>query len=67
MVLDNTTKSAKIEDCVFWYKTTTNLNKEFRIGSPELWRYLDSRYKRTEEDEEFADTNKSGIVVRKET
>lgn len=37
LVLDNTSKSNKIEDCVFWYKA--NIHKNFRIGSPQLWQY----------------------------
>tara|TARA_X000001036_G_scaffold406491_1_gene415238 strand:+ start:783 stop:1628 length:846 start_codon:yes stop_codon:yes gene_type:complete len=37
MVLDNTSKSTNIEDCVFWYRA--NPNRNFRIGSPELWKY----------------------------
>jgi hypothetical protein len=67
MVLDNTSKSTKIEDCVFWYKA--NLNRNFRIGTPELWRYLDSRYKKTdEEDDEITPMpNNSGIIVKKDT
>ena len=37
LVLDNTSKSNKIEDCVFWYKA--DIHKEFKIGSPQLWQY----------------------------
>lgn len=42
LVLDNTSKSTKIEDCVFYYKAQPNLN--FKIGSRQLWTYLDQRY-----------------------
>ena len=36
LVLDNTSKSNKIEDCVFWYKA--KLRKNFRVGgAPEYW------------------------------
>ncbi len=42
LVLDNTSKSTKIEDCVFYYKAEPNLH--FKIGSRQLWAYLDQRY-----------------------
>jgi len=35
IVLDNTSKSNRIEDCVFWYKAT--LRKNFKVGAPEYW------------------------------
>ena len=35
IVLDNTSKSNKIEDCVFWYKA--KLRKNFKVGAPEYW------------------------------
>ena len=38
LVLDNTSKSNKIEDVVFWYKAHFPLPK-FRIGTKELWLY----------------------------
>jgi hypothetical protein len=55
IVLDNTSKSTKIEDCVFYYKANPDLN--FRIGSPELWNYLDNRYNENFDDE---DDNEEG-------
>jgi hypothetical protein len=35
LVLDNTSKSNKIEDCVFWYKAKIHTN--FKVGAPEYW------------------------------
>ena len=35
IVLDNTSKSNKIEDCVFWYKA--KMHKNFKVGAPEYW------------------------------
>lgn len=35
LVLDNTSKSNRIEDCVFWYKAT--LRKNFKVGAPQYW------------------------------
>lgn len=42
LVLDNTSKSNKIQDCVFWYKA--KVRKNFRIGSDSLWKYHKSNY-----------------------
>lgn len=42
LVLDNTSKSNKIEDCVFWYKA--RMRGGFRIGSPAIWNYHRSHY-----------------------
>lgn len=42
LVLDNTSKSNKIEDCVFWYKA--KMRPSFRIGSPEIWRFHSKNY-----------------------
>jgi hypothetical protein len=35
IVLDNTSKSNRIEDCVFLYKA--KLRKNFKVGAPEYW------------------------------
>lgn len=35
LVLDNTSKSNRIQDCVFWYKA--KLRKNFKIGSAQMW------------------------------
>ena len=35
LVLDNTVKSNKITDCVFWYKA--KMHKNFKVGAPEYW------------------------------
>jgi len=42
LVLDNTSKSNRIQDCVFWYKAT--IRKNFRIGSDALWQYHKTHY-----------------------
>lgn len=36
LVLDNTVKSNKIEDCVFWYKAKYP-PPTFKVGSPQFW------------------------------
>jgi hypothetical protein len=42
IILDNTSRSNKIEDCVFWYKA--KLHDNFRIGSPALWNFHQKNY-----------------------
>ena len=42
LVLDNTSKSNKVEDCVFWYKAKCHSN--FRIGSPSMWNFHKKNY-----------------------
>ena len=42
LVLDNTSKSNKISDCVFWYKAP--IRKNFRVGSPMFWQYHQRHY-----------------------
>jgi len=43
LVLDNTARSTKIEDQVFWYKATPD--RQFKIGSVEMWKIWDSQLK----------------------
>jgi hypothetical protein len=42
LVFDNTSKSNRIEDCVFYYKAP--IRKNFRIGSPAMWTYHQKMY-----------------------
>ena len=50
LVLDNTSKSNKIEDCVFWYKAKERNN--FRMGSPLLWHFHSRHYNPNYDDED---------------
>jgi hypothetical protein len=43
LVLDNTSKSNKLEDCVFYYKAP--IRKGFRIGSDAIWKYHQNHYR----------------------
>ena len=60
LVLDNTSISNKIEDCVFWYKAERHV--PFRVGGPEFWNYhqqaYDPKYMNRREDSSLTDTNK---------
>jgi hypothetical protein len=42
LVLDNTSKSNRITDCVFWYKAP--IRRNFRVGSPAFWQYHQKHY-----------------------
>ena len=48
IVMDNTTGSCNVEECIFWYKAQMDL-PEFKIGKPIYWQ-LSNRYTKTEED-----------------
>lgn len=64
LVLDNTSKSTKVEDCVFYYKATPN--RDYKLGSRDLWNYLDSRYKEDcDSDGEDGDKVQSSVVIKK--
>lgn len=71
MVLDQTSLSYNISDCVYFYKATPDL--KYRIGAPEYWRFS-SRERpkltdRTEEEDSDSDYDaprkKSAIRVKK--
>jgi len=56
IVIDNTSQSAKLEDCVFWYKADTH--PDFRIGAPQFWQHSASYYRdKDEEDINLYDPN----------
>ena len=42
LVIDNTSKSNKIEDQVYWYKATAH--ESFKIGAPEFWQHHSNNY-----------------------
>jgi hypothetical protein len=48
LVMDNTTGSCNVEECIFWYKAEINLPK-FKIGSPAYWN-LSQRYIKSDDD-----------------
>jgi hypothetical protein len=49
LVVDNTSQSAKLEDCVFWYKA--EIHPDFKIGAPEFWQHSANNYRDKEEEE----------------
>ena len=57
LVIDNTTKSNKIEDMVFWYKADNH--PAFKLGAPEFWQHHSRNYDNSV-DEEDTDINQYG-------
>jgi hypothetical protein len=49
LVLDNTSRSNKITDCVFWYRAKPD--RKFKIGSKELWSFHKKNYTSEKKDE----------------
>ena len=66
LVLDNTSKSNKIEDVVFWYKA--DLHPPFKAGHPKFWKIHKEHYNPNhdnDDDEPVVSTrgkNKNPIV-----
>jgi hypothetical protein len=52
LVVDNTSQSAKLEDCIFWYKA--DIHNDFRIGAAEFWQHSANYYRDKEEEEQNA-------------
>jgi hypothetical protein len=48
LVIDNTSQSNKLEDCIFWYKA--DLHPDFRIGAPEFWQHSAQHYRHADEE-----------------
>ena len=56
LVLDNTSKSNRIQDCVFWYKA--KLRGNFRVGSPIYWNFHKKNYNPNHDVTNTSDPNK---------
>lgn len=50
VVIDNTSQSSKLEDCIYWYKA--NMHGDFRIGAPEFWQHS-ANYKQQRDNESY--------------
>ncbi len=49
LVIDNTSQSSRLDDCVYWYKA--ELHPPFRIGAPEFWAHSAAHLKARGEEE----------------
>lgn len=55
MVLDQTSLSYNISDCVKFYKATPDL--KYRLGAPEYWRFSEKRGRKPALEEEEEDNS----------
>jgi hypothetical protein len=65
LVIDNTARSNKLEDIVFWYRAEVHSN--FRVGNAQFWVNNDKSYNTNDDDEEDFDTSalkKSKHIIR---
>ena len=62
LVMDNTTGSCNVEECIFWYKAQMNL-PEFKIGKEVYWQ-LSDKYKKNKKDMEEEEYER--MIVEKE-
>ncbi len=64
MVLDNTSRSNQIIDCVYWYRAKPN--RKFKIGDKSLWNYhkknYDSNHANNEEKFDINKTKKNPVI-----
>jgi hypothetical protein len=49
LVINNTTRSNKLEDMIFWYKA--DMHPEFRIGAPQFWQHNAVNYRDKDEED----------------
>lgn len=49
LVINNTTRSNKLEDMIFWYRA--DMHPEFRIGAPQFWQHNAVNYRMKEEED----------------
>ena len=59
LVIDNTSLSSKLDECVFWYKA--EIRSDFRIGAPEFWQHSASYYKDKEDEEMGANYDPNAV------
>ena len=71
LVLDNTSRSNKLEDCVFWYKAKPN--RKYKIGCKKLWEFARLHYNKNYDDEDeqsaiplkIENKKSTGLVITK--
>jgi hypothetical protein len=61
LVLDNTSKSNKIEDVVFWYKA--KVDRKYKMGSPQLWEHHKRNYDKNHDNPRQELVKKKNAVV----
>ena len=62
LVMNNNTRSNKLEDAIFWYKAA--IQPDFRIGAPEFWQHNATFYRDRDEEDVNAYDPASGKHLR---
>jgi hypothetical protein len=60
LVLDNTSKSNNLSDCLFWYKAQPE--HSFKMGSPSYWRFHQSTYNPRHDDDRDRDKGRAAVL-----
>ena len=63
LILDNTSHSSKLTDNIFWYRA--KLERNFKVGTPEAWRFSKNRGKEEDEPAQKVPAQNQGMVVIK--
>tara|TARA_B100000902_G_scaffold398871_1_gene467305 strand:- start:207 stop:1040 length:834 start_codon:yes stop_codon:yes gene_type:complete len=63
LVIDNTSKSNKIEDMVFWYKADNH--PEFTMGAPDFWQHHSNNFNDFGEEDQDEDFDPNCVKKKK--
>ena len=62
LVVNNNSKSNRLQDQVFWYKAEPH--ETFRIGSDNFWLFSDENYKDTQETDYNVHKNRYNVIKK---
>lgn len=62
LVVDNTSRSNNLEDCLFWYKAKPDHN--FKIGSPSFWRFHNECYNHKHDERDDREDRSKAITKK---
>lgn len=65
LVLDNTSKSNKIEDVVFWYKAKIREPGTFRVGAPKFWECHKKKYNPKHDEVQLSAVDPNSVLKKK--
>jgi hypothetical protein len=66
LVLDNTSSSSKLNECVFWYKARAD-RKPYKLGTQDAWNFSKKRCRKEDDDDVAVEQNKkkTTLVIKK--
>ena len=53
LVINQRSHSNRIEDCVFYYKADLHDDENWRVGSPEFWRFHELNYQDEDDGSQY--------------